>query len=835
MELRRCSHLHFIQAIRAGSVQKILNVDYRGRPALVFKNLEDVYKSEDAKKLDGLSALQSQDSYAYTESDCDSSRSSAKRRKRKVFYSACLSPKQDYSNWQPEDDECDLEEHISSWKSKLSKKMKGKRKCAKKCAPSSSHTKVSANFEQIPSIEGSLQSSGCLPAPIDVKVEVYEAEYSEGRNMICVADDTSNSCSESLGLCGGVSGEILRDVKIESVYGEQISLIEEDCQNCVGSEVCYDHLEDIGPNCLLPSTGGETMDVDDLKMTCQQFLVSLSSDDKPEGYVENSLLEASSTDAFFSVKDQSSDFSKNFESNSSMHEISTTISRVQVPDVAMDNNLCCMELGSASGPCMSEDDSNENLPPSLEIDSLSSPLNTCSSSGSSDICLSPEIALVSAEDDPLATEKAPLMYISADTARNCLSPHKSPVAFGGGSTIMEEMQTLRSIPDDVDSSSSKQNHHCDVLSELSLPDIKDYHHLEQYHPPERLLSTRKAISPTSQEKLRQAMKEVELNELTDRYKCKGNLQFRKENENEISPVEQNTKGADVNMNPEALREVTRTMDAISPNQITKKLKNDRKGSPPKCFRRVSRSLPQVSDGATSIESCSERAIAFSQRQMQDIESLATKLMQELKFMKDIVEEKLHPEASATALLKYEVDEKVTRKDEIASGNATPKERKKITFADEAGGVLCHVKFIEDDNQDDLVHVKSLKTSVSIEAAKLKEESKLIDNEIRLSDSLSSLSLELNQLLSPEEVLLQTLSPAFLFFFLSFFSFSAFGSLTGHASLSEKSETGEMYNICESCLVLPRCVLVMIQYCTVNMTLIEIHSSPGWSWPVTRGF
>ena len=98
------------------------------------------------------------------------------------------------------------------------------------------------------------------------------------------------------------------------------------------------------------------------------------------------------------------------------------------------------------------------------------------------------------------------------------------------------------------------------------------------------------------------------------------------------------------------------MDAISPNQITKKLKNDRKGSPPKCFRRVSRSLPQVSDGATSIESCSERAIAFSQRQMQDIESLATKLMQELKFMKDIVEEKLHPEASPTALLKYEVDE-----------------------------------------------------------------------------------------------------------------------------------------------------------------------------------
>ena len=41
-------------------------------------------------------------------------------------------------------------------------------------------------------------------------------------------------------------------------------------------------------------------------------------------------------------------------------------------------------------------------------------------------------------------------------------------------------------------------------------------------------------------------------------------------------------------------------------------------------------------------------------------------------------------------------QKVTQKDEIPSGNAIPNERKKITFADEAGGVLCHVKFIEDD-------------------------------------------------------------------------------------------------------------------------------------------
>lgn len=32
----------------------------------------------------------------------------------------------------------------------------------------------------------------------------------------------------------------------------------------------------------------------------------------------------------------------------------------------------------------------------------------------------------------------------------------------------------------------------------------------------------------------------------------------------------------------------------------------------------------------------------------------------------------------------------------SSGNVVHKEKKKITFADEVGGELCHVKFFEDD-------------------------------------------------------------------------------------------------------------------------------------------
>lgn len=36
-------------------------------------------------------------------------------------------------------------------------------------------------------------------------------------------------------------------------------------------------------------------------------------------------------------------------------------------------------------------------------------------------------------------------------------------------------------------------------------------------------------------------------------------------------------------------------------------------------------------------------------------------------------------------------QRLTESESVASGNAIHKERKKITFADEAGGELCHVK------------------------------------------------------------------------------------------------------------------------------------------------
>lgn len=72
--------------------------------------------------------------------------------------------------------------------------------------------------------------------------------------------------------------------------------------------------------------------------------------------------------------------------------------------------------------------------------------------------------------------------------------------------------------------------------------------------------------------------------------------------------------------------------------------------------RFSRTLPNLSTGCTSVQGCSENAVAFSQRQMHDMESIALKLMNELKSMKDIVEQKLLFEAYRNASFKNDADE-----------------------------------------------------------------------------------------------------------------------------------------------------------------------------------
>lgn len=69
-------------------------------------------------------------------------------------------------------------------------------------------------------------------------------------------------------------------------------------------------------------------------------------------------------------------------------------------------------------------------------------------------------------------------------------------------------------------------------------ETEDCHYSEPQHPPERLLSTRKAISPTSQERLCKAMNSIELDDDDDRHsvfsECRVKLTFGNQIGNKVS-------------------------------------------------------------------------------------------------------------------------------------------------------------------------------------------------------------------------------------------------------------------------------------------------------------
>lgn len=67
-------------------------------------------------------------------------------------------------------------------------------------------------------------------------------------------------------------------------------------------------------------------------------------------------------------------------------------------------------------------------------------------------------------------------------------------------------------------------------------------------------------------------------------------------------------------------------------------------------------VPHASMRNTTVQNCSDSAIAFTQRQMQDIECLALKLTNQLKSMKAIVEDRLHVEGNKATNYKFNTDE-----------------------------------------------------------------------------------------------------------------------------------------------------------------------------------
>ncbi|KAJ4791415.1 hypothetical protein LUZ62_042661 [Rhynchospora pubera] len=214
------------------------------------------------------------------------------------------------------------------------------------------------------------------------------------------------------------------------------------------------------------------------------------------------------------------------------------------------------------------------------------------------------------------------------------------------------------------------------------------------HAPIKLLSNRTIISPTSQEKLCQALTDIDLHEGTQRSKCKKRILFENCTRMKKCSIITQTTGKVLQKSDGAIQKGN--------------LKSKGAACPTDPFVKMD----------------TEKAIEFSRRQMHDFENVTTKLLKSMKFMKSVLDESLAvqspwvSEFSAEEIKAASENasrlERTTKKwltlmskdcnrfckilKSAGNGALSPptckngdQNRKKIVFADEAGGVLCHIK------------------------------------------------------------------------------------------------------------------------------------------------
>lgn len=694
MELRHCSNLFFIQTIRNGVIIRVPNIDSGGRSRCVLKDLKDIFDAEDAKRpCQSIEEEKTSSGPVLHELNCSGCnderdgdlddvifsrmslkqlKESCKQKKRKLsntvyrtqHNSVCSS---DLKHLNPalnsDEDEFDFGKPLSSLKLKCSKSSKPKRICRplKIEAQGSDdsdcqNTDCVANGSPANYIEQSDLSRDVskemLGNDTGCRWEIESGSFTE-KSQYCTSNE---ACDESLdqyeptcsieqwGLLGEAFGEMLENKDACLLEAEAVSLRDKP-QICVINEVLDDAFNQYEPASCLPVNAicEETMVLNNLEKTGDRSSALPSMEFKEEEYME-----MTSAETKLPIKDNHSDDFLNQEISCQFNSNDD----IAVPDVT-------------SGDCM--ECNYQALPPNLEVNATSVPISNFNFS-----CNFP----------PYSNTKDGLASVHVN---------ESP--------IMEARQIL--ISASAETAVCAYNNSRLASGELTTGEVINCDDSEQRHPPKRLLSIRQAISPNSQEKLRRAMDSIEMN---TGYKCKGKLRFGKQIDVKTSSIRSN-------------------MQTTKRPKTSKGILNG---------TQLSRALPLVNSGCISVHKCSESAIKFSKRQMQDIEGLMMMLTQELKSMKNIVEETLNTDSFPDNSLNFNGDDvrraiktatkaeetstrwlsmmardcdrfckimqRLTEMDNVPSLNKLHKEKKekKITFADEIGDPLCHVKVYKDD-------------------------------------------------------------------------------------------------------------------------------------------
>ncbi|GAB4852009.1 hypothetical protein Ancab_016203 [Ancistrocladus abbreviatus] len=485
----------------------------------------------------------------------------------------------------------------------------------------------------------------------------------------------------------------------------------EDSEGCKLNQISFKHLEDAEKSSLLgTSESKEFVRLDDTATTGDKFLVVPAvSLMQGEDIADIMTLEAPDTS---SVLHDNSDYDKSIDS-SHVHGLPVLVDR------SVDVHAHCTSIQSVEPSKRGEvsqlpDDNDEYVLLDFPTEGVNNSVSV--SSSALNFCESLNTVDVVASED----YDTPVTMTQGRKSSTC-EPHNAPgLYYPDGHPSEAKDEVFRSSSNEI------------------------FDHQKWTHPPERLFSARKTISPISQERLSRLVNSTELHNKSENPKLGKQLCYENRCHNSASLEKSDPEGAEVIITP---RKPECTNEAEMTSNTGKAI---RKGTDEKCLRskcspkvpQLTHVLPRLNSGCSSIQSCSQSAISFSQQQMHDIERLATKLTKQLHSMKEIAVGILHSE-TRTGTTGYNINEvrvaiehatkieETTRKwlsmmqrdcnrfckimslaEKDASnqentihkdnaekkaaspGNMAQKERK-ITFADEAGGRLCHVRFYEE--------------------------------------------------------------------------------------------------------------------------------------------
>ncbi|XP_027337208.1 uncharacterized protein LOC113850882 [Abrus precatorius] len=659
MELRCGGHLHFIQAIKGGVVTKVPNVAH-GRPKLLFKDVKDIYdgfvfhnnevKAErscfevieertvkiepdvsacDANdggdqrinNLDG----DSFDDYTLKQiKECCQTRKrkhaqglNSSKRKFKIEDSSSL---EDCRKEQMAADDSDFMETLSSWKSKLSKNMKAKKK---KCMKDP----ISTSTEEIMLVVKSEETQNGQEFPTSSE------EILNGQEIPSYSEQIQNS--HVIPSSGGHSTAL---VEVKSEVPEP---------DCFGRPYDYSVIKGKEEAGITYKWNLEN-ELNYERQRCVD-LIPLR------------IVRPSSMEIVISNSQLSGDQNSNFPAIEFESEEST---------IHSDHYFISPQVISLVEDCNSDIDDNQL---DGDIDAPVSLPNVTTHKNLDYIdldCRDDNTILDDCRKDEFTTGAEDQVKLSS-TIEHGSNPDECLVCHSNYSPEYEK-HSFASVNDD-----DEKKHLRETNDELTLDEQDGSSKL---HRPERLLSTRKAISPSSQERLCKAMDSVDLNH-RNYSKCRGKLYF----------TEQTTKK---NGKAEELDDTARAQFTDNRNKISVNPRTFKRVSHPKGLSKIHSSRLATRQGCSTVQSCSKSAIAFTQQQMHDVECLAVKLTKELKSMKDIVDDMLRSEFCLNTSLRHKVNEA-----RMAVKNATRAEeaaKRCLSFMARDCSRFCKIMKLADD-------------------------------------------------------------------------------------------------------------------------------------------